>query len=177
MARSGALKVIEFNLANNAGRLTVANTGIDISTSSADAGTIFAPIDMILYQFGVYVMEDLGATAAGDIALETIDTPSTLPTSGTATTIATIDLDATNLRRGDGGSNAASAASTGSEDIDAGDVVFAPTSTFPLLIRAPLILTVRHVQSSSVAGEVAPFIVCRWLTPDLRSNEQWASTA
>ncbi len=175
MARSGALKVIEFNIAANAGRIIVASTGIDISDSTRDHATIFVPVDMILYQFGVYVMEDLGATAAGDVALETINTPSTLPTSGTATTIATIDLDATNLARGNG-ATAAAVASTGSEDIDAGDVIFAPTSTFPLMILAPHILTVRHVQSSSVTGELAPFIVCRWLTPDLRSNEQWAST-
>ncbi len=176
MARSGALKVIEFNLASNAGRILVASTGIDISESSADAGTIFVPVDMILYQFGVYVMESLDATAAGDVVLEQISTPSTLPTSGTAVSLATIDLDATNLARGNG-TLAAQVASTGSEDIDAGDVVFAPTSTFPLMILAPHILTVRHVQSSSIAGELAPFIVCRWLTPDLRSNEQWASTA
>ena len=177
MARSGALKVIEFNLANNAGRIAIVNTGIDISDATADAGTIFVPVDMILYQFGVYVMESLGATAAGDVALEQITAPSTLPTSQTAVTIATIDLDSTDLKSGDGGVLANNTASTGSEDIDAGDVIFAPALTFPLMIFAPHILTVRHVQSSSIAGELAPFIVCRWLEPDFRSNEQWVSTA
>ncbi len=178
MARSGALKVMEFNLAANAGRILVASTGIDTSDSSADAGIIAVPVDMIIYQFGVYVMEALGVASVGDVVLETINQTSggasTLPTSGTATARATIDLDSTDLASGNG-TSAAVTASTGSEDIEAGDVIFAPASSFPLFIPAPHILTVRHVQTSSVAGELAPFIVCRWLTPDLRMSSQWMS--
>ena len=82
MAYSGQTKVMPFIAANHAGRLTIANTGIDISITGADAATLIVPIPLI-------------------------------------------------------------------------------------------ILTVRHVQSSSVAGEVAPFIVARWLQPDFSSTEQW----
>ena len=176
MARSGSLKVLEFNCAANAGRILVASTGIDIDDSAADAATIAVPVDLIIYQFGVYVMETLGTSASGDIVLETVDA-GVLPTSGTATARATIDLESTNLARGNGAAAGAVALVT-SDNVVAGSVVFAPTSTFPLLIRAPLILHVSHVDSgSSEAGELAPFIVCRWLTPDLRSSEQWGSTA
>ncbi len=168
MARSGGLRVIEFACANNAGRITVANTGIDISVTGADAATLAVPTDLIIYQFGVYVMEDMLAAATGSIFLERATN-----IVGSDTTIAEMDLDTTDLKSGDG-VLANQTASTGSEDIDAGDVIFSPASLFPYRVLAPVVLTVRWVQSSNITGELAPFIVCKWLPPDLRPDTQWS---
>jgi len=168
MAYSGLIRVMEFPCANAYGRITIANTGIDVSDASADAATMIVPSVLKIYQFGLYVMESLGSTLAGSVFLERA--PSLL---GTDVTLAEIDLDSADLKSGDGVS-ANQTASTGSEDIDAGDVIFAPASSFPITVIGPQYLTVRHAQSASVAGELAPFIVAKWMPPDLRSTEQWS---
>ena len=169
MAYSGQTKVMPFIAANHAGRVIVANTGIDISVTGADSATLIVPIPLIISAFGVYVMEDLGASATGGIFL---DSETVMAGGGSLIVLAEIDLDSTSNRSGNV-VEAASIASTGSEDVDAGDVIFASNAVFPITMPTPRILTVRHVQSSSVTGEVAPFIVARWLQPDFSSTEQW----
>jgi hypothetical protein len=167
MAYSGAVQVMEFLTANIAGRLTVANAGIDVSDADADAATMIVPCPLMIYGFGVYVMEDLAASLTGSIFLERATV-----IAGTDTTVVEFDLDSTDLQSGDG-TSPLQTSSTGSEDIDAGDVAWAPSSSFPVLIQSPQVLTVRHVQTA-VAGEVAPFILARWQGPDLRQVTQWA---
>ncbi len=169
MAYSGQTKVMPFLAANGAGRLTVANTGIDISDSSADSATMIVPIPLIIYAFGVYVMEDLAASATGGIFL---DSETVMAGGGSLIVLAEVDLDSTANRSGNE-IEAAAIASTGSEDIDAGDVIFASNAVFPITMPTPRILVARHATNSSIAGEVAPFIVARWLQPDFSSTEQW----
>ena len=169
MAYSGQTKCIEFLCANGAGRVTIANTGIDISVTGADAATISIPIPMIIYAFGVYVMEDLGAAATGGIFL---DMETVIAGGGSIVVLAEIDLDSTSNLRGDG-FTARQVASTGSEDIDAGDVILASNAIFPITVPAPRTLTARWATNSGIAGEVAPFIVARWLAPNFSSTEQW----
>ena len=164
-----SMDVHQFLLANQAGRITVATTGIDFNDSSADVATMIVPVPLVIYAFGVVVQENLGATVAGSLFLER----STVIV-GTDTTVVELDYDSTSLRSGNTTNELASAtASTGSEDVDAGDVIFyADAATFPVLITAPQILTVRHVTTAAV-GEVAPFIVCRWQGVDGRPTSVW----
>ena len=173
MAYSGQTKVMPFLCANHGGRVTIANTGIDISITGADAATLIVPIPMIIYAFGVYVMESFDAAATGGIFL---DMETVMAGGGSLIVLAEIDLDSTSNSRGDG-FTARQVASTGSEDVDAGDVIFASNAIFPITVPAPRVLVVRHVQSSSIAGEVAPFIVARWLNPNLSSTEQWVDAS
>ena len=170
MAYSGAMDVYHFLLANQAGRIAVATTGIDLSgNASADVATMIVPVPLVIFAFGVVVQENLAASAVGSLFLER----STVIV-GTDTTVVELDYDSTDLRSGNSTNELASAtASTGSEDVDAGDVIFfAQSSVFPVLIAAPQVLTVRHV-TTAVAGEVAPFIVCRWQGIDGRPRSVW----
>ena len=164
MAYSGSAQVIEFTKPD---AVTVVLSAIDTSASSGDFGHILVPIPMMLYQFGAYITESLAATISGSVFLERANR-----VAGSDTTVAELDLDATNLRSGDG-TRAAQTASTGSEDLDAGDVVYSPQSLFPLIITAPQVLVLRLVQTSTIAGEMRPFIVARFLAPDYRSTEVW----
>ena len=164
MAYSGSAQVLEFTLVNS---IAVNTSAVDVSASSGDFGAIIVPVPMMLYQFGCYVTESLAAAVTGSIFLERADF-----VAGTDATVVELDLDATDLRSGDG-TRAAQTASTGSEDIDAGDVIYSPQTSFPIIITAPQVLVLRTVQTSSVAGELRPFIICRWLGPDYRSTEVW----
>ena len=163
MAYSGSAQVIEFT---NVSSILVNTSAIDVSATSADYGHILVPVPMILYQFGAYITEDLAAAVTGSVFLERSNR-----VAGTDVTVVELDLDSTNLRRGDA-TRAAQTASTGSEDLDAGQVVYSPQSLFPVIITAPQLLTLRLVQTSAV-GEMRPFIVCRFLGPDYRSTEVW----
>ena len=163
MAYSGSAQVIEFT---NVSSIAVNTSAIDVSATSADYGHILVPIPMILYQFGAYITEDLAATVSGSVFLERANR-----VAGTDVTVVELDLDSTNLSRGDG-TRAAQTASTGSEDLDAGQVVYSPQSLFPIIITAPQVLVLRLVQTS-VVGEMRPFIVGRFLGTDYRGTEIW----
>jgi hypothetical protein len=165
MALSGPLEVIEFQAPDTS--TTVATSLIDISAAGADAATLIVPLPLLIHAFGVYVTEDMAASATGSVFLERATV-----VAGSDTTVVELDLDSTDLKSGDG-TLPHQTASTGSEDIDAGDVIFAPASSFPVLITPPQTLTVRHVQTSSVAGELRAFIVAQWQGIDLRSTEVW----
>ena len=144
--------------------------GIDISAdSSADVATMIVPVPLLIYAFGVIVEEDFDASATGSLFLE-----SSTVILGTDTTLVELDYDSTSLRSGDG-FVPSKTASTGSEDIDKGDVIFyADASTFPLLVTAPKVLTVRHV-TTNVAGIVVPFIVGRWKNIDGTPTSVWTN--
>ena len=166
MAYSGSAQVLEFTKPD---AVTVVLSAIDVSASSADYGHILVPVPMIIYQFGMYITETLAATVSGSIFLSREE-----KIAGTEVTIAELDLDATNLAKGDA-TRAAQTASTGSEDISAGEVVYSPQSLFPVLVTAPQLLALRLVQTA-VVGEMRPFIVCRWLAADYRGTEVWSDS-
>ena len=166
MAYSGALQVIQFTPPEVL--VSVATAGIDVDSSAADMGTYIVPVDLMLYAFGVYVHENLGIAVTGSIFLERAAN-----VAGTDTTVIELDVDSTSLKSGDN-SLPLITASAGSEGIDAGDVVFAPSASFPILITAPQVLTVRFVQSGSLTGELTPFIVCRWQAIDARGAKFWS---
>ena len=168
MAYSGAIQVIPFQSPDSL--VSVATSLVDASGSSADLAILIVPVPLMLYAFGIYVTESLGATLTGSIFLER----STLP-AGSDTTVVEFDLDATSNLSGDG-TLPQQTASTGAEDIDGGDVMYANASAFPVLITAPQVLTVRLV-TTAVVGEYVPFIVARWQGMDLRSTEMWSSSA
>ena len=170
MAYSSGAQIIPLQLGGHAGLITVAATGIDVSDASADAGTMFCPLPLLIYQFGLFVTEDLAATLAGSVFLE-----SSTVIVGSDTAICEIDLDATDLQSGDGNLPNVTA-SGGSEAIDAGDVIWGPKSDFPWLVQAGLTLTVRHVLTA-VAGEVAPFIYAKWLPMDVRRAATWINVS
>ena len=163
MAYSGSAMVLEFTLPNS---IAVNTSAIDVSATSGDFGHILVPIPMMLYQFGAYITEDLAATVSGSVFLERANR-----VAGTDVTVVELDLDSTNLSRGDG-TRAAQTASTGSEDLDAEQVVYSPQSLFPIIITAPQMLVLRLVQTS-VVGEMRPFVVGRFLGTDYRSTEIW----
>ncbi len=175
MAYSGAVQVIAFLMADVAdptqvlAGITVAESGIDLDDTSADVATMIVPVPLMIYAFGVYVHESFAAAATGSLFLERATN-----IVGTDTTVAELDYDSILNQSGDG-DRPFQTTSTGSEDIDAGDVLYAQSSLFPVLITAPQVLTVRHV-STGVAGEVAPFIVARWQGMDLRPAAVWGRT-
>ena len=167
MAYNGPLVVLQFTPPEVL--VSVATAGMDIGETAADLGTIAVPVNFMLYAFGVYVMESMGASAVGSIFLERATN-----VAGTDTTVIELDLDSTVHRSGDG-TLPLQTASTGSEDIDAGDVLFAPSSSFPILITAPQVLTTRHVDSGTVVGELTPFVVGRWQAMDARGTAFWSN--
>lgn len=171
MAYSGSLTIIDFQAPDAS--IAVNTSLIDISTdpTTSLAGSLAVPVPLMLYGFGVYCMETVGATATGSILLERSVNILTDATSG-GTSVAEIELDTTSLSSGDGVLPRQTAL-TASSDIVAGDVVMAPAATFPLLIAPNQTLQVRYVQSGSNAGEFRPFIVVRWQGIDARSTEQW----
>ena len=168
MAYNGPLQVIQFTPPEVF--VSVATAGMDISVdpTTTDNATIAVPINLMLYGFGVYVSEDLGATATGSIFLER-----STNVAGTDTTVIELELDSTTHKSGDGQLPLVTA-STASDDIDAGDVLFAPSASFPILITAPQILTVRYAQSASNTGELTAFIVGRWQAMDARGLKFWS---
>ncbi len=163
-------EVMKFHLADHFAQV-VATGGINIEAdASADVATFIVPLPLLIYAFGVVVNESFAAAAVGSLFLER----STV-ILGTDTTVVELDYDSTSLRAGDGFEPSATA-STGSEDIDAGDVIFyADAATFPILIEAPQVLTVRHV-NTTVNGIVEPFIVARWKNIDGRPTSVWTNT-
>ena len=166
MAYNGPLQVIQFTPPEVF--VSVATAGMDISDSSVDHGTLAVPVSLMLYAFGVYVSENMAASALGSIFLER-----STNVAGTDTTVVELDLDSIVHLSGNG-TLPLQTASAGSEDIDAGDVLFAPSSLFPVLITAPQILTVRHVQTA-ITGELTAFIVGRWQAMDARGTEFWSN--
>ena len=166
MAYNGPLQVIQFTPPEVF--VSVATAGIDISDASADHATLAVPVSLMLYAFGVYLSEDMAAAADGSIFLERASN-----VAGSDATVIELDLDSTSHLSGSGTLPLVTA-STGSEDIDAGDVLFAPSASFPILITAPQILTVRHAVSSGITGELTAFIVCRWQAMDLRGTSFWS---
>ena len=163
-------EVMKFHLADHYAQV-LATGGINIEAdSSADVATFIVPLPLLIYAFGVVVNESFAASAVGSLFLER----STVFT-GTDTTVVELDYDSTSLRSGDG-SEPSATVSTGSEDIDAGDVIFfADAATFPILIDAPQVLTVRHV-NTTVNGIVEPFIVARWKNIDGTPTSVWTDT-
>jgi hypothetical protein len=166
MAYSGAVQVIPFQSPD--AFTSVATSLIDVSASSADVAVLIVPVPLEVYAFGIYVTESFAAAGTGSIFLERATN-----VVGTDTTVSELDFDAVALKSGDG-NKPLQTASTGSEDIDLGDVVYAPSSAFPVLIAAPQVLTVRFVQTA-IVGEAVPFIVARWQGMDLRPTSVWAS--
>ena len=170
MAYSGAVQVIQLLNQTQAEEIVALDAGEDASGSSADIATLMVPVPLMIYAFGVFVTEDLAASLTGSLFLERSSV-----IAGTDTTVVEFDLDSTNLQSGNGDSPLVTS-STGSEDIDAGDVVYAQASAFPVLITAPQYLTVRLV-TTAVAGEYVPFIVARWQGMDLRPASVWANAS
>ena len=168
MAYNGPLQVIQFTPPEVF--ISVASAGMDISVdpTTTDNAAIIVPVNLMLYAFGVYVSEDLAASAVGSVFLER-----STNVAGTDTEVIELDLDSTAHSSGNG-TLPLITASTGSEDIDAGDVLFAPSSSFPILIEAPQVLTVRYAQSSGITGELTAFIVCRWQAMDARGSKFWS---
>ncbi len=167
MAYSGAVQVIMLHNPTVAQSIVALDIGFDLSDSAADLFGMIVPVPLMIYAFGLYTTEAHAATSTANIVLA----HSTVLV-GTDTTIATLDLDSTNLQSGDGDSPLVTS-STGSEDIDAGDVAYAPSSSFPFLVPAAQVLTVSF-SASGGAGEGVPFIIARWQGMDLRPAAVWA---
>ncbi len=163
-------EVMKFHLADHFAQV-LATGGINIEAdSSADVATFIVPLPLLIYAFGVVVNESFAASATGSLFLERATV-----ILGTDTTVAELDYDSTSLRSGDG-SEPSTTASGGSASIDAGDVILlANASTFPILIDAPQVLTVRHV-TTAVNGIVEPFIVARWKNIDGTPTSVWTDT-
>ena len=167
MAYNGPLTVIQFTPPEVF--ISVATAGIDLGEADADLGTLAVPVNLMLYAFGVYVSENMGASAVGSVFLDRATN-----VAGTDTNVIELDLDSIVHRSGDG-TLPLQTASSGSEDIDAGDALFAPSSSFPILITAPQVLTTRHVDSGTVVGELTPFVVGRWQAMDARGTAFWSN--
>ncbi len=164
MAYSGATQVILFE---HPGNLTSATTAqINIGTDTITAHLI-VPVPLMIYAFGVYLTQTLGASYDSSLTLRRVTIP-----GGTTTTLSTLDLDSTALSSGDN-TSPNQTASTGAEDIVAGDVAFAPASAFPVLVQSPTTLIMQYTASTDTAGEAVPFIVARWQGMDLRQTEIW----
>jgi len=170
MAYSSGRQIMPFQLAGHAGMITVAASGIDVSDASADAGTMFCPLPLLIYQFGMFITESPAAAITGSVFLE----ESTV-IAGSDTTIVEFDMDVTDLQSGDGNRPNVTAAA-GSESEDNGDVIWSPKSSFPWLVQAGLTLTVRHVQTAQV-GEYVPFIDAQWMPMDVRRAATWINVA
>ena len=168
MAYSGAVQVVQFTSIETF--VSVATAGYDPTSNSGDLGIMIVPVPLMIYAFGAYISEDLGATLI-DVLLQR----STVA-AGTDSTVATLDMSSTNLTSGDGNSPLVTA-STGSGDIDAGDVIYAPASSFPVLITAPQVLTVSASATEAVAGEYTFFLICRWQGMDLRPAAVWGDAS
>ena len=168
MAYSGAVQVIQFQAISEL--VSAATAMYDPTNDSGDLGILIVPTPLMVYAFGAFIHEDLGATLI-DVLLQR-----SLTIAGTDTTVATLDLSSTNLTSGDGNSPLVTA-STGSGDIDNGDVVYAAASSFPVLITAPQVLTVSASATEAIAGEYTMFIVARWQGMDLRPTSVWADAS
>lgn len=168
MAYSGAVQVIQMHNATNAASIVALDAGFDYSATAADDVTLIVPVPLMIYALGLYLTEAAAATSTVNLVLS----HSTVIV-GTDTTITTLDLDSTNLQSGDGDSPLVTS-STGSEDIVAGDVAYAPSSSFPFLVPAAQVLTLSHTASGG-ALEGIPFIVARWQGMDLRPAAVWAN--
>ena len=165
MAYSGAVQVITMHVPTPAESIVALDIGQDLSTG-ADKYVLIVPVPLMIYAFGVYLSEGY---AAGSVANMTLQHSTVV--AGTDTLISTLTEDSTDLQSGDGNSPLVTS-STGSEDIDAGDVMYAPASDFPFLVPAAQVLTVAN-SASNGAGEGVPFIICRWKGMDLRPAAVW----
>ena len=169
MAYSGAVQVIQMHSHTSVQSIVALDAGFNYSDSTADDFVLYLPAPLMVYAFGMYVTESF---AAGDLTSLTLQTA--LAPVGTDTLRATLDMDSTDLQSGDG-DNALVTSSTGAEDLDAGDVVYAPASSFPFL--APVgVLTVAHTASGG-AAEGIPFIIARWQGMDFRGTNVWANAS
>ena len=164
MAYSGAVQIIPFQSPDSL--LTVATSIIDIGTDTKTLNLI-VPVPLMVYAFGVYVMESMDATYASTLRLQRATV-----VDGTDTTISTLDLDSVLLSSGNG-TTPNTTASTGSEDIDAGDVVYSSAADFPVLVASPQVLILDFTSGDSIAGELVPFVVARWQGMDLRQASVW----
>ena len=168
MAYSGAVQMIMLHNPTVAQSIVALDIGLDLIASTADDFVMIVPVPLMIYAFGMYVTENL---AASDLAALTLQRSTVIV--GTDTLISTLDFDSTSLQSGDGDQPLVTS-STGSEDIDAGDVVYAPADDFPVLVAAAQVLTVAHTASGG-ANEGVPFIIARWQGMDLRPTAVWAS--
>ena len=166
MAYSGQNIVIQFQ--HPGSLIAVADSMIDVSASSADNAILIVPIPLMIYSFGVMSFESGAAGISGSVLLEIQRVP-----AASQVTVCDIDLDATDPSSG-GDRTAGVTASTGSEDMDLGDIMYGKSSNFPYLVDAPNTLTVSTTQTAQV-GEFTAFMVCRWLGIDYRSDGVWAS--
>ncbi len=164
MAYSGAVQVMLFEPAGNLVSATTAQ--INIGTDTV-ASHMIVPVPLMIYAFGVYITQTLGASYDGSLLLRKVTIP-----GGTNTTLSTLDLDSVLLKSGDN-TKPFVTASTGAEDIVAGDAVFAPASAFPVLVQSPTTLHMSFTANSDTVGEAVPFIVARWQGMDLRQTEIW----
>ena len=167
MAYSGAVQLIMMHSHTSVQSIVALDAGFNYSDATADDYVLYVPVPLMVYAFGLILTEDSAATSLVALTLQHSAT-----VAGTDTLIATLDLDSTNLQSGDGDSPLVTS-STGSEDIDAGDVAYAPSSSFPFLVPAAQALTVAHTASNG-ALEGIPFIVARWQGMDLRPVSVWA---
>ena len=168
MAYNGPLQVIQFTPPEVF--VSVATAGMDLSVdpSGADHGTLAIPVNFMLYQFGVYISQNLGTAVTGSVFLER-----STNVAGSDTTVAEIDFQSTSLSSGDDLLPRVTALAA-SNDIDGGDVVYAARSIFPFLVVAPQILTVRYEQSATNGeGEATAFVIGRWQAIDARGTEFW----
>ena len=165
MAYSGAVQVIMMHAPTPAESIVALDIGQDFSTG-ADKYVLMVPVPLMIYAFGIQLTESLAATSVGNSTLQHSSV-----IVGTDTLISTLVEDNTELQSGDGSSPLVTS-STGSEDIDAGDVMYAPASDFPFLVPAAQVLTVAQ-SASNGAGEGVPFIICRWQGMDLRPAAVW----
>ena len=168
MAYSGAVQMIMLHAPTVAESIVALDIGMDLSAATADNFVMIVPVPLMIYAFGLYLTENSAATSLVALTLQ----HSTVIV-GTDTLITTLDLDSTNLSSGNGDSPLQTA-STGSEDIDAGDVAYAPSSDFPYLVPAAQVLTTSF-SASGGANEGVPFIVARWQGMDLRPAAVWAN--
>ncbi len=166
MAYSGQNVVIQFQ--HPGSLIAVTDAMIDVSASSADAAYLIVPVPLMIYAFGIWSHESAAASGTGSILLEVQRVP-----AASQITICELDFDATDPSSG-GDRTAGVTASTGSEDMDLGDIMFGKSSNFPYLVAAPNTLCVSFTQTA-IVGEFTAFLVGRWLGIDYRSDGVWAS--
>ena len=169
MAYSSA-QIIEFDCVLGEGRIAVTSSGIDVSDDTIDdVATIYCPLPLKIYGFGLYVTETLGTAVDEDMLLQV-----SALVAGTDKVLATMDLDALALQSGDGLVSSITA-STGSEAILAGDVIWAPASSFPAVVIPGQIITVLATDNGALGGELLPFVFAEWLNMDFRPTNMWVN--
>ena len=171
MAYSGGAVVIPLSVHLAAEAIVEASVGVDLDAAAADEYVLICPVPLMIYAFGASVTETFAATMAGSVFIDHAPT-----IAGTDVQIVEWDLDTTTHLKGDG-TNPLQTAATGSESFSAGEVIFAPASAFPYVVPSCRVVTLRHVDSGTVAGEAAFFLVARWMPIDLRMDTAWGNSA